>query len=176
MNITSAKGDGVMARKCFFSFHYVPDNWRASKVRNMGVIEGNRAASDNDWEEVTRGGDSKIKEWIAHQMRGRTCTIVLIGANTAGRKWITYEISQSWNKGMGVVGIHIHNIAGRDEKQSVKGGNPLYHVTFKKTGKRLSTIAKTYDPPRTTSSGVYSYIADHIEDWIEEAIRIRGDN
>lgn len=165
-----------MARKCFYSFHYKPDNWRVSKIRNIGVIEGNRPASDNDWETITGGGDSKIKKWIADQMQGRTCTIVLIGTNTAGRKWITHEISESWNKDKGVLGIHIHNITDSSDKQSSKGGNPLYHVTFKQSGKRLSTVAKTYDPPRTTSPGVYSYIEDHIEDWIEEAIQIRKDN
>lgn len=31
-----------------------------------------------------------------------------------------------------------------------------------------------YDPPRSTSKGVYSYISDNIEDWIEEAIEIRN--
>ena len=77
---------------------------------------------------------------------------------------------------MGVVGIHIHNITDSAGKQSSKGSNPLYHVTHSPSGKRLSAIAKAYDPPRTTSSGVYSYIADHIEDWIEEAIEIRNDN
>ncbi|MEW8354447.1 MAG: TIR domain-containing protein [Candidatus Thiodiazotropha sp.] len=25
-----------MARKCFYSFHYNPDNWRVSTVRNIG--------------------------------------------------------------------------------------------------------------------------------------------
>jgi len=165
-----------MARKCFYSFHYKPDNWRVAKIRNIGAIEGNKPASDNDWETVTDGGDAKIKEWIAKQMKGRSCTIVLIGTNTSGRKWITYEISESWNKGMGVVGIHIHNLTDKDDKQSNKGGNPLYHVTFKKSGKRLSTVAKTYDPPLTSSSSVYNYISDHIEDWIEEAIRIRNES
>ena len=49
-------------------------------------------------------------------------------------------------------------------------------VTHSPTKKRLSTIAKAYDPPRTTSKGVYSYISDHIKDWIDEAIQIRKDN
>ena len=54
-----------MARRVFYSFHYKPDNWRASQVRNMGVIEGNRPASDNEWEKVTSGGDKAIEKWIA---------------------------------------------------------------------------------------------------------------
>ncbi len=53
-----------MARRAFFSFHYKPDNWRVSQVRNMGVIEGNRPATDNDWETITRSGDATIERWI----------------------------------------------------------------------------------------------------------------
>jgi len=45
-------------RYAFYSFHYEPDNWRAAQVRQMGVIEGNQPARDNDWEEVKRGGES----------------------------------------------------------------------------------------------------------------------
>lgn len=45
-----------MTRKCFYSFHYEPDNWRASQIREMGSLEGNRPATDNDWEEVKKGG------------------------------------------------------------------------------------------------------------------------
>ena len=37
-----------MARKVFFSFHYTNDNWRASQVRNMGVVNGSAVAKDND--------------------------------------------------------------------------------------------------------------------------------
>ena len=43
-----------MKRQVFFSFHYKPDNWRASQVREMGTIEGNSAVSDNDWETARR--------------------------------------------------------------------------------------------------------------------------
>jgi hypothetical protein len=28
-----------MAKKCFLSFHYKPDNWRVSQVRQIGAIE-----------------------------------------------------------------------------------------------------------------------------------------
>jgi hypothetical protein len=79
-----------MARRAFYSFHYQPDNWRASQVRNMGVIEGNAPVSDNDWESVTKGGDPAIKKWVADQLDGKSCTIVLVGQSTAGRKWISH--------------------------------------------------------------------------------------
>lgn len=35
-----------MARRVFYSFHYVPDNWRVSQVRNIGAIEDNKPAKD----------------------------------------------------------------------------------------------------------------------------------
>lgn len=163
-----------MARKAFFSFHYKPDNWRASQVRNMGVIEGNQAVSDNDWEAVTKGGDEAIKKWIDAQMLGRSCAVVLIGSATAGRKWISYEISTAWNKGKGVLGIHAHNLKDSAQLQSSKGSNPLDHVTMKSDGSKLSTIAKVYDPPYSTSTSVYTHIESNIESWIDEAIAIRA--
>ena len=105
-----------MARRVFYSFHYVKDNWRASQVRNIGAIEGNEPVKDNDWETVKRGGDKAIEKWINDQLNGRSCTIVLIGNETAGRKWIKYEIEKSWNDGKGLFGIYIHNLKDKDGK------------------------------------------------------------
>lgn len=109
-----------MARKCFYSFHYKKDNWRVSQVRNIGAIEGNKPASDNDWESITKGGDKKIKEWIDEQMKGRTCTVILAGSQTADRKWINYEIKKSWEDGKGVFVIFIHNLKDSEGNQSSK--------------------------------------------------------
>ena len=83
-------------RNVFYSFHYDADNWRASQVRNMGVIEGNAPCSDNDWEKITKSGDDAIKKWITGQLSGRSCVVALVGAETAGRKWISYETSKGW--------------------------------------------------------------------------------
>jgi Thoeris protein ThsB, TIR-like domain len=165
-----------MPRKAFFSFHYVPDNWRASQVRSMGLIEGDEPVSDNDWETVTKGGDTAIEKWIAGQMSGKSCAIVLIGSGTAGRKWISYEISKAWNDSLGVVGIHVHNLKDSDGLQSYKGSNPFDHVTFTKSGAKLSTVAKVYDPPFTSSKDVYAHIKSNLSSWVEEAIKIRQKN
>ena len=186
-----------MARRVFFSFHYKPDNFRTSQVRNIGVIEGDKLISDNDWETVKRGGDKTIKKWIDNQLKNRTCTIVLVGEKTADRKWINYEIKESWDAGMGVVGIRIHRLEGNDGKQSKKGKNPfdrfviggekpstkLYdedsffaYLWFSLFGKNLSSIVKLYDPPQTTGKGVYAHIEKNIAQWVEEAIQIRKSN
>ncbi len=161
-----------MARKAFYSFHYKPDNWRVSQVRNIGAVEGNPAASDNDWETVTNGGDDAIKRWINNQLNGRGCTIVLIGAATAGRKWINYEIEKSWSDAKGVLGVHIHNLKDVDGNQATKGSNPFSGINVGNVS--LSSIVKTYDPPYSASKDVYAYIEKNLETWIEEAIKIRG--
>jgi len=163
-----------MARRAFYSFHYKPDNWRASQVRNMGVIEGNKPASDNDWEEITSGGDKAIEKWIDGQLYGKSVAIVLIGSKTAGRKWIKYEIKKAWNDDKGVLGVYIHNLKDKDGEQSTKGSNPFDAFTLE--GTSMSKIVKSYDPPYTTSTYVYNHIKDNLADWIEKAIEIRGNH
>lgn len=160
-----------MTRRVFYSFHYKPDNWRVSQVRNIGKIEDNKPASDNDWETVASGGDQKIKQWIDGQMSGRSCAIVLIGKDTKGRKWINYEIEKAWNDGKGLLGINIHGLKDATGKQITKGGNPFWG--YKVGEHSLSSIVPVYDPPYSLSTKVYSHIEKNLEDWVEEAIKIR---
>jgi hypothetical protein len=163
-----------MTRRAFYSFHYVPDNWRAAQVRNMGVIEGNEPASDNDWEAVKRGGDAAIERWIDDQLRGRSCCVVLIGAATAQRKWIDYEIHNSWNSNKGVLGVHVHNLKNSVGAQAVKGANPFAHIRMQRDNAALSSIVRVYEPPSSDSKRAYDYIKQNLASWIDEAIRIRN--
>ena len=161
-----------MARRVFYSFHYKPDNWRVSQVRNIGTVEDSKPASDNDWETVTLGGDAKIEKWIADQMNGRSCTVLLIGNETANRKWINHEIIKTWNDKKGIVGIYIHNLKDRNSNQATKGANPFDYIKVNDVA--LSSIVKAYNPPYADSKDVYKYISENIESWIDEAIRIRN--
>ncbi|SMG66220.1 MTH538 TIR-like domain [methanotrophic bacterial endosymbiont of Bathymodiolus sp.] len=165
-----------MARKAFYSFHYKPDNWRVATVRNIGSVEGNKLASDNDWETVTNSGDAAIKRWIATQMKGRSCTVVLVGTNTADRKWINHEIISSWDEGMGVVGIHIHGLKNSDGEVSTKGKNPFGFICEGNTGKKLSSIVECYNPTGSNSKERYDLISTHLEKAVENAIKIRKNN
>jgi hypothetical protein len=158
-------------RNVFYSFHYKPDSHRAAKVRNIGTITGNTPASDNDWEEIKKGGDAAIKTWINGQLTGRTCAVVLVGAQTAGRKWINYEIKKAWDDGKGVLGIYVHNLTDLWGATTDMGANPFDKFTVGTQG--LASIVKCYNPPYTTSSYVYNHIADNVAGWIEKAIEIR---
>jgi len=164
-----------MAQRVFFSYHHHADHWRASQVRNAGVVEGSSPASDHEWDAITRGGDAAIRHWIAEQLNNKSCLVVLIGNATAGRKWITHEIEKAWNDGRGVVGIYIHRLKDESGNQATKGLSPFDFLTIRTDGRKLSSIVKAYDPPFTSSIHVYDYIKQNIEAWVEEAVSIRND-
>jgi hypothetical protein len=117
-----------MARRTFFSFHYQRDIWRANVVRKSGVVIGQAAAGFQDaslWEEAKKKGDAAIKKMIDDALKGTTVTVVLIGAKTAGRKYINYEIEKSIERGNGIIGVHIHNIKNQKGETDVKGDVPF---------------------------------------------------
>jgi hypothetical protein len=157
-----------MARRVFYSFHYSADNWRASQVRNMGVIDGNVPVAPNEWESIARTGDRTIQTWIDNQLSGTSCTIVLIGADTAGRKWINYEIEKSWKEGKGLLGIYIHNLLDQNSNKSTKGRNPFSSFAH------LSTIVIAYDPLYFMSTDVYAHIKRSLASWVDLAISQRN--
>jgi hypothetical protein len=162
-----------MARRVFYSFHYKPDGWRVWQVRNMGVIEGSRLLTGNEWETIKCGGNQAIERWINEQMSGTSCLVVLIGQDTANRKWVNYEIKKAWNEGRGVLGLYINKLEDQYNRQSLKGNNPLDYIQLENKSTQLSWFVKTYDPPLYGSKNVYNYIRNNLTIWVEEAISIR---
>lgn len=163
----------IVAKKpVFFSFHFDNDVMRVQQVRNIGALEDNRPASANDWEEVKRKGDAAIEKWIDENMKYRSCVVVLVGSETANRKWVKHEIRKAWADGKGLVGVHVHNLKCPRNGQCGQGGNPFYQFTFD-SGKRLSDVVKCYNPNAYDS---YNDIAKNLEAWVDEAIWIRKNN
>lgn len=163
-------------RNCFYSFHYIPDNWRVATVRSIGAIDGNTPTSDNNWETVKKGGDTAIKKWIADEMYGKSCIVVLVGSDTANRKWINHEIIEGWNNGKGVVGIYIHGLKDSAGNTSTKGNNPFDYIEYGDEGGKLSAIVKCYNPTGSTSQEKYNWIKENLASVVEEAITIRKEN
>ena len=104
-------------------------------------------------------------------MKNRVCTVVLIGDDTANRKWVNYEILRSWNEGMGVVGLRIHRIKDANGYTSRGGENPFHYVH--PYGKRLSEIVKCYDSQGISSEDSFDWINRSMSLLIEEAIETR---
>lgn len=160
-----------MARRCFYSFHYTEDSWRVSTVRQIGAIEEQPIISGNKWEEIKKKGDAAIRNWIDENLKGRSCLIVLVGRHTAERRWVKYEIEKAWNAGKGVLGVRIHNLRNQHGVTTTAGADPF--ATFNVGGRPLTQWAKVYNPAGSTSQAVYNTIANNIEAWVEEAIRLR---
>lgn len=116
-----------MAHRTFFSFHYERDVWRSSIVRNSSQL----SAADRTWieasiwEDTKPDGDAAIKRLIDSALIGTSVTAVLIGARTASREWVQYEIDKSLARGNGLFGIYIHNIKDSSGNTDYKGANPL---------------------------------------------------
>lgn len=158
-----------MVKKCFLSFHYKDDNWRVSQVRQIGAIEKQPLLDSNKWEEIKKKGDKAIEDWIADNMKGKECLVVLVGEKTASRRWVKHEIKKAWADGLGVLAIHIHNLKDSDGNQSTKGANPFTGLVV--DGKAV--IGKVYDPPFSTSTYVYDHIKQNIETWVNDAVKAR---
>lgn len=165
-----------MKRRVYLSFHDGQDAWRAAQIRALECVEGNLPVPDREWAALVHEGEVAIRKWINDHLSKRSCTVVLIGRETAGRKWISYEIEKSWNEGKGLLGIYVHNLKNASGDRTAKGANPFSEFKMKKDGvTTLASIVKTYDPPYTMSTMALLYIKTNIQEWIEEAIRIRHD-
>lgn len=162
-----------MARQVFFSFHYERDIWRASQVRNSWVTKPDRTAAGfwdaASWEEVKKKGDEAIKRWIDKQLEGTSVTVVLIGAETSSRKYVGYEIEQSYKRGNGLLGIYINKMKDKDGHTDVRGANPFdsWHVTVQGQKKYFSSIYTTYD---WVDDDGY----ENLGDWIAAAAKAAG--
>lgn len=158
-----------MKRQVFYSFHFDNDVMRVQQIRNIGVIEGNKPVAPNDWEQIKRS-EYAVKKWIDDNMKYKSCVVVLVGSETASRKWIDYEIRKAWNEGKGLFGIYIHNLKDPRTETCRKGANPFDNVLLK-NGQKLSFLVPCYDP---NSWDTYNDIAKNLENWVDFAIKSRG--
>ena len=156
-------------RQIFYSFHFNNDVMRVQQIRNIGAIDGNAPVAPNTWEEIKRKGDVAIEKWIDDNMKYKSCVVVLVGSETASRKWVKYEIKKAWQEGKGLVGIYIHNINCPRNGRCRQGENPFSQ--FKVGNLNLSEIVTCHNP---ASWDAYNDIQTSIEGWIEEAIKIRA--
>lgn len=117
-----------MAHRTFFSFHYQRDVWRATNVRKSSQLKPSITPEwieASIWESAKTTGNAAVQRLIDNALNGTTVTAVLIGAQTASRQWVKYEIDASLERGNGLLGIYIHNIKDRNGYTDNKGSNPL---------------------------------------------------
>lgn len=161
-----------MARHVFFSFHYQRDIVRVSQVRNSWVTQDRTTAGFWDaasWEAVKRRGDAAIEQWIERQLDGTSVTVVLIGAETASRRFVIHEIKRSVALGKGLLGVRIHGMKDFSGRRDVPGPNPFEQLWWDRPWGRqyLAEVFPTYD--YVIHDG-YS----NMNDWIEWAAQAAG--
>jgi hypothetical protein len=156
-----------MARSVFFSFHYQRDIWRVNIVRNHFVTRGGYNQSgywDHSlWEEAKKDGELALKRLINKGLQDTSVTVVLIGAETAQRRWVNYEIEKSHERGNGMLGIYIHNIPNLEKQKDNRGANPFDNFTIEK----MSAIYPTYD--WVANDGYNNFST-----WVENAAKAAG--
>ena len=95
-------------------------------------------------------------------------TVVLIGAQTANRPWVNYEIIESAKKKNGLLGIYIHNVKDLSGQATVKGQNPFDFIRWDGgNGAALSQSYSTYD-------WVNDNGRQNLSIWVEAAARAAG--
>ena len=81
-------------------------------------------------------------------LRNTSVTCVLIGAETATRKWVKYEIEQSLERGNGLLGVYINGLRDRTGLTDPRGANPLDDMYTRNAAGltvSLSVLFSTYD-------------------------------
>jgi len=162
-----------MARRVFFSFHWERDIWRISRIRNSWVTQDREAAGfwdAADWEAVKRGGEEIVHRWIDGQLSGTSVTVVLVGAETADRNYITYAVKASHQKVNGLLAVTLHNIKDRHQRRDRPGRNPFDNLYIDGGGGRrryLSAIYPTYD-------WVLNDGSTNFASWVERSARAVG--
>ncbi len=116
-----------MARRAFFSFHYIPDCWRAAIVRNAWVTKDREDAGffdSADWEKAKKS-DVALKTFIGKQLNGTSVTCICVGTETAYRRWVRYEIQRSFVEGRGLLATRVHQLKNAKGETASYGPNPF---------------------------------------------------
>ncbi len=145
-------------RRAFFSFHYSRDLWRVNQIRSIPNVTGTAAAGFADaslWEQARRTSDAAVHRMINEALDGTSVTVVCVGARTAGRKFINYEIERSLQRRNGLVAVQIHHLKDRSGLIDSAGAIP---TAITRAG------FKAY---KYTNYGA-------LQRWIEEAARQAG--
>jgi hypothetical protein len=162
-----------MARRVFFSFYYQRDIWRVNQVRNSWLTHPNREVAGywdaSLWEKTELKGKTAIERLIDEGLENTSVTAVLIGAETADRDYVRYEIEQSLERKNGLLGVYIHGLRDRSGSTDRQGENPYSKVVKIQEGKRI---------PLAVSVPVFDWVLDkgyeNFGAWVDQAAKVAG--
>lgn len=159
-----------MAKTVFYSFHYKRDVHRVQLVQKIGALEGQPVLNAQEWETVKGRGPKAVQNWIDEQMKYKRAVIVLIGAETAQRPWVKYEIEKAWAEGKPLLGVRIHGVSSMGAVDA-EGANPFDAADVP------SYSIPVFDPTQRDwrgsidSQATYNYLAANLDAWSEQGAR-----
>lgn len=135
-----------MTRRTFFSFHYKNDVQRAWVVKNSQVVKNHEDTGffDSSAFEKAKNEDSEsLKRFLRKEMTGSSVVSALIGAETAERRWVRFEIMQAVWDARGLMGIRIHSIGDWQGYPSAVGQNPFDLLGVYTEDKKIRLIQRS---------------------------------
>jgi MTH538 TIR-like domain (DUF1863) len=118
-----------MARRVYFAFDY-RDVFAVNQVRRNGQFTGVAVAGFADasqWEKLQKRDDAVIRRAIDRALLNTSVTVVCVGARSASRRWVKYELSASRRRGNGLLGVYLPGQAGHPKPRELeKVRAPLY--------------------------------------------------
>jgi hypothetical protein len=105
-------------------------------------------------------------------LKGRSCCVVLIGAKTADRPLVRYEIKRARELKLAMFGVRVHNLRDTAGLQSARGDNPFEHPDTALDG--FAANVPVFDSPETDSKLAYRHIVDNLTHWAELAVKQTG--
>ena len=154
----------------FYSFHYERDVHRVQLIRNMGSVEGRKLLNAQEWEAVRVNSDDAIRYWIEEQMKWKSTVVVLIGAETASRRWVKYEIQRAWDLRKPLLGIRIHGLSSMGSTDA-QGADPFCSINgFKGYNPGLPIFDPTQHDfwGKIDSKATYDELSSHLKSWVEQ--------
>jgi hypothetical protein len=146
-----------MARRTFFSFHYKEDVQRAYVVRNSQYVkeQGETGFYDSSAFEKQKNQDpDSLKRFLRREVEGSSVVCVLVGSQTAQRRWVRFEILQALMDARGLVGIRVHKIAGWNGMASAPGHDPFDLLGVYREDNRVYLVE------RATNASQWAYTSD----------------
>jgi hypothetical protein len=103
-------------------------------------------------------------------MAYKTAVVVLIGNQTAGRRWVRYEITEAWNNRKPIIGVRIHGLADRNGHTDRPGADPFAGIKLE-NGHTLTDYVPVFTPSGLNSQAVYASIKSNLPGWVSRAYK-----
>jgi antiphage defense system Thoeris ThsB-like protein len=116
-----------MFRQVYFAFDY-QDVFAVNQIRRAGQFVDRAVAGFSDasqWEKLKEKDDAVIRQAIDDSLVGTTVTVACVGARTANRRWVKYELNASRRRGNGLLGVYLPGDSGH-AKPAELGDAPIY--------------------------------------------------